>query len=692
VRIEPVRCRRDLREFIALPQRLHPATHAVPLMRDIIERWYQDVGPHRPHGSVRLWLVRDPAGTVVGRGTTHTDPRMDRKLGASALLLGAVEAADNNALQAFTEYAEALARAGGRRTLLGPVSLLPNQVGGVVTNGFDEPGFLDSAWNPEWIPAAWEQAGYSRIWPSATWVCDNLPELDPDAVFPRGAADPDGTRITRGSRKHLTDQLPLLRDVLNASFAELPYYTPITADELDAATDGLQWILDESLFLMAMRGDTAVAFVLVIPDLTTFARRSWGRLGPLDQIRLLAGTRLRKPREAILIIKGTHPDHRGQGLMSVLSHRLLRHLVNGGYHTLRVTFVGDDNATSAAQFEAMGGRRLHEIAFYRKDIPTKPERSAAARVLARSADWGRAPSAHNTQPWHITVEADDQLRLDWHPDRHLPIGDPGGRDLMLSLGAVAETITIIAGDEGLTADVTWNVDRVQHAAATIALRPDEPPIEFTVAELVDRTTARSPYAEPFVDAETVAELATAARLPDGAGLQLVPASVVDELLPVADVWSLQSAAAGELAEWFRPTPTHPRYFRDGLTGVTLGLKNWEAAALGWLLRPGPRKAAKALQLTRLLARQSTARPTGTVVALTAAPDATDADLGELGRVLLRSWLHATRHNLSVHPLSQLIDCPQTASHLATKLPAHPYAVFRLGTPTDPPARSSRLTD
>ncbi len=364
--VQPVRSRRDLRDFVRLPLRLHPRDRYVPLWAGTIRDWHLGRGPHTRFGEVRLVLARDAGGRAVGRATLHTDPRMDERLGRPTLLLGAVEVADPQALLALTGYAEARAVRLGRGSLFGPCSLLPNQVGGVVTSGSQERGFVDSPWNPAWVPAAWEAAGFEPLWPAATWVCDDLATLDAGDVFPRGELGPD-LQLRRGDRRRLDEQLPLLRTMLNASFAELPYYTHIEADELDAATDGLAHLLDESLLLYVTRGEEPLAFVLTVPDLSEFVMATGGRLTLADQLRLLA-TRGRYRREAVLIVKGTVPQARGLGLMSVLSRELLRNLQAGGYERLRVTSVGEDNAASAAQFAAMGGRPLHGLAYYHRAL------------------------------------------------------------------------------------------------------------------------------------------------------------------------------------------------------------------------------------------------------------------------------------------------------------------------------------
>lgn len=355
----PVRTRAELREFVELPLRLHPAGMAVPLWESAIRRWHA-----RP--DVEPWVVRDGTGAVVARTTLHADERMSARLGGPTLLLGATEMATPAAFAAIVDRAQAAARARGARHLLGPVSLLPNQTGGVITSGWGERGFVDSPWNPAWYPDAWESMGFARCFTGATWICEGLGELDP-ALFGSLAAPDPRIIVRQASRRDLATQVPMLSDLLNASFAQLPYYTPITTDEMAEATDGLAHLLDERLLLWAEVAGAPAAFVLVVPDLSEFVMSTGGRLGPLAALRLLA-TRRRYRREAVLIVKGTRPEHQGSGLNRLLSAHLLRGLQAGGYETLRSTFVGDDNAASAAQYERMGGRRLHGTTFYRRDL------------------------------------------------------------------------------------------------------------------------------------------------------------------------------------------------------------------------------------------------------------------------------------------------------------------------------------
>lgn len=80
------------------------------------------------------------------------------------------------------------------------------------------------------------------------------------------------------------------------------------------------------------------------------------------------------------------------------------------------------------------------------DFPD-PDTIRAALTLAN-----RAPSVHNSQPWHWQV-TDAGLHLYVDPSRHLPKADPDRRDMVLSCGAALHHCTVALAAMGWHARV-----------------------------------------------------------------------------------------------------------------------------------------------------------------------------------------------------------------------------------------------
>jgi hypothetical protein len=355
VRVERVSSRADLRVFCDLPLRLHPRGCYVPLPSSVVAAHAR---------TAELYLARDGSGDVVGRTSVHRDAAFDAKVGLRQLF-GHTEFVDDDAV--FAALADVAGDRADGRPSFGPVALLPNQTGGVITSGFAERGFVDSAWNPDYYPAAYERHGFARRFEGDTWIVD-VGHGDGGFRFDDARIAAERLVVRHGSRRRLRAQLPILREMLNASFAQLGYYTPISADQLAAQTDGLAFLLDEKLLLWLEKAGRPVAFVVVVPDVSEFLMAAGGRLGIVNQLRLLA-TRRRYRRDAVLVIKGTVPDEQGHGYLTLLSRELHRGLRDGGYRSLRSTFVERDNPASAAQYRRAGGRPLHGHTFYARAAP-----------------------------------------------------------------------------------------------------------------------------------------------------------------------------------------------------------------------------------------------------------------------------------------------------------------------------------
>ena len=345
---------------------------------------------------------------------------------------------------------------------------------------------------------------------------------------------------------------------------------------------------------------------------------------------------------------------------------------------------------------------------------------------------GRAPSAHNTQPWSPRV-VDGTIEVAVVPDRVLAAGDPSFRDLLLSLGAWVECLAIAAAADGrgLVVEPTPRLDRLEDlpvrgpadpAAPVLVVRPDAAPYAtaFTPADVRARRTHRGRL-------DTAADLRRdAPALPPWLALLQVDDPAMRHLVRLGGAWTAsRRAVAAELVRWLRLSPAHPRYARDGMTDRMLLLP----APLARVAAPLTRRPAlhdAALSVAGLAGRAVEAwgrtRPlpvppapgeplTGpqhlVLVARTSgvrsATEALDARIGlppaqvlEAGRALQRTWLHAHRSGLAVAPHSEVVDSPHAVAGLRRRLGLRrsqvALAVFSVGRPVDPAPASPRLTD
>ena len=371
VECRTVSSRRQLDDWIALTDRLYAGTpQFVPPVRQQLRDFHAQKAPYLRHGDIELLsLVRE--GAVVARTTAHTNAKLDAKLAGPHLLFGFTEFVDDDAVfAALVDALESRARRLGARRLFGPVNLLPNQSGGVVTSGYDERGFVDSPYNHPYYPALYERHGFERRFEGETFVLQGLDRGGPpvEELFPfdQDRIERERLEVRHVNRRRMKQELDVVRRLLNASFAQLGYYTEIDADELAYQVAGLGFLLDERIALYLFKAGEPIGFVLCIPDISDFVRRVNGNLGPLSQLRLLL-TRGRYRSEAICVIQGILPAEQGKGYLRLLTRELLRNLRAAGYRTLRGTFIEHGNVASSAHADRLG-RPLHGVTFYVREL------------------------------------------------------------------------------------------------------------------------------------------------------------------------------------------------------------------------------------------------------------------------------------------------------------------------------------
>lgn len=761
LRTHRVTTKPELRDFIRLTARIADlrgeSDRVVPLFASDIADWASGSGWFAEE--VELWLLTDDSGAAVGRVMCHRSRLLAERLsdcpGAQApqtLFFGALEALDGAALEEIIALVLSRARELGATRVFGPVSPLPNVTGGLVTAGFEHPGFFDTAWNPAFVASGFAAAGFSPWSPAQTWEVrvDRIPHARATAVSPAEWAE-RGLRRRPVSRLRMRAFAARLLPTLNSSFAALPYFTQISPAQLHAQMAGLSALADPSLIVDVVGADEDDAaptrcFALVIPDPVPVLRRHGGRLGPAAIADLLRHrSRL---RDAVLIIQGTDPRFQGQGLLSLVTREVYSALAAGGYRRLRVTFIAEDNPASAAVFARAGGTPLHGLCFLDRrlgeDEPAPAQTTAGAPVtqttasalaaqnspatvdaerlasLFRTAE--RAPSAHNTQPWvpTVTVIAEDAARaevvLTVDPDRTLPVGDPRSEDLHLSLGCWVEALSIAAAEVGLTVEVAavdgWGPDlRVGlHLGRLEAGRGSPGQPQFTVADLEHRQVDRGPLARDEIAFAETLKTANTALAASGARLVEIPDDQWTGLLRVAEHWSLSTAPVfAETLDWLRFDSADPAYREDGLNAECLRIPPAAARAAALLnrrrLRPGiARVLSAALAPTEWLHRMRpgpdtadadlrTGAPHHLVLAVTETGEPDAARELDLGRALLRTWLLLDRAGLRVDVHSEIKDCPDTHAllrdHLGEGEHQRPLATFSVGRSTTRVPRSPR---
>jgi nitroreductase len=284
--------------------------------------------------------------------------------------------------------------------------------------------------------------------------------------------------------------------------------------------------------------------------------------------------------------------------------------------------------------------------------------AAAARVALR------APSVHNTQPWHWSV-AGDHLELRADPRWTLSVADPDGRLMVLSCGVALHHARVALHGMGYPTQVRRFSDSDRSALlaeVTVgeAGSPTSAATELLTAALRRRTDRREVADRPVPEA-IVTELRQAAA-DHGVWLHMLRSDQARRIVVAAG-----HADAVELAE--------PDYRRE--------LERWSRV---------PKDAVAGVPETSLPPRGQGYQTKGQYAVLYGNGDQPGSWLAA-GEALSAVWLTATRHGLAVQPVSSVIEVPagRAALHSVLFGMGTPYLVLHLGFPPDDPDEVPRTS-
>jgi GNAT superfamily N-acetyltransferase len=370
--VRPVSGRRDLKEFIDLPYRLHSTSPVwVPPLR--LERWLflaRRLNPFFTHGDAQLLLARS-GGRVVGRMSAHYDESFNAHHGNRWGMFGFLELEDDpKILPALLEAAERWLRAQGRDHMIGPMDFSMNDECGVLVEGFDLMPMVRQPWHPPYYRERCEEAGLTTAKDLLSYDLhmDNRAGM-PQIIFKLAEqlGPRHGIRIRRMSRRTLRKDLDRFADVYNSAWAENWGFTPYGKKDLDAYAQELQLVFDRNWFMVAETpgGDTA-AIAITIPDINQALARMGGRLLPLGWLHYLRRRRyIDRMRVGFL---GVKPEYQHTGLGAALYVEHFDTAARTGLVKGEAGWILEDNRNMNRALEAMGGRIVRRFRIYERPL------------------------------------------------------------------------------------------------------------------------------------------------------------------------------------------------------------------------------------------------------------------------------------------------------------------------------------
>jgi GNAT superfamily N-acetyltransferase len=366
--VRPVSSRRDIKEFIELPFRLHSNSGVwVPPLR--LERrlfLMRSQNAFFTHGDAQLFLAeRD--GRVVGRISAQYDQAFNEFHKNTWGMFGFLELEDApDILPPLLDAARAWLKAHGREYAIGPMDFTINDESGVMIEGFEREPMIKEPWHPPYYQARCEQAGLEK---AMDLLMYELQISDRSKILPvifrlAEKVEPRyGIKVRRMTRRGLRKDMDRFAAVYNAAWSDNWGFVPFSKKDLDVYTQKMHLVFDPDWYMVAETadGDTA-AVAITVPDINQVLRKMNGRLLPLGWWYFL---RRRKIIDRVRVgFLGVAPEYQHTGVAAKL---YVEHFDTSARTQVKWGEMGwilETNHNMNKAMEAMGGRVVRRYRVY----------------------------------------------------------------------------------------------------------------------------------------------------------------------------------------------------------------------------------------------------------------------------------------------------------------------------------------
>ena len=368
VRVTTVRTRRDFSEYIEVPYCIYRASpYWVPPLKISIRRQLSFARQSGGEITPEHFLAHDSAGRCVGRiAAAFHKPYVERY--GPIGFFGFFECEENAAAAtALLGAAEEWARQHGMKELAGPYSYTTSQDVGMLIEGYDKPPSFLQPYHPRYYREFIEQAGYRQKFTTSAFYI-NRTENGKFSTFLASRAEKVRSKISLTVRfpdsNRYESDMELIRGLLNRSFANHPDSIPVSHGLFRFIASDLRRLIRPDLVQIIERNGSAVAFLVMFPDIGAVLCRCRGSLFRY----ILSQREVRRIRSLIVVMMGAAPEAAGLGIGRCISGRIADMVIQGNFEEVYTTRVHEDNGLCRALLTSIGAAEHKRYAVFTKEL------------------------------------------------------------------------------------------------------------------------------------------------------------------------------------------------------------------------------------------------------------------------------------------------------------------------------------
>ncbi len=290
VEVTPVRHAADLKAFIDLPWTIYQGEpNWVPPLKSSVKHLL-DTGRH-PYWrfAEQALLLARRNGRTIGRIAGIIDHNLNRFHGTGSGIWGFFECIDDQeAADALFHAVEHWSREKGMTCVRGPLNPSTNYEVGLLIEGYEHRATFMMPFNHPYYADLIERAGYRKekdllsllVDDSCTmprWMKQIADRLKAEGRFSIRTID----------KRRLKQEMHLIKEVYDHSWARNWGFVPMTAGEFDEMGKELEKIADQDFIYFVNFDNRPVGVAVMVPDINPLLKRLNGKIGLVGLIKIL---------------------------------------------------------------------------------------------------------------------------------------------------------------------------------------------------------------------------------------------------------------------------------------------------------------------------------------------------------------------------------------------------------------------
>lgn len=368
--IKEVLTKKDLREFIYLPKKVHKnePDWLPPIYMDEWGLYNKKKNKSYLYADALLLLAhRDgkPVGRIMGIINKRYNSINNEQHGRFCFMECYNE---REVFHALIIKVEDWARENGMTMMIGPLGFSDKDPQGFQIEGFEYPMFMTAPNNSKYMPELIGQEGYVKKVDLVNYL-GKIPVTFPliyEKILARLELNNEYKIVEFASKKELKPYILGVLELMNETFEEIYGFVPLSDKEKSDFAARYLPILDPKFVKVIVSDGKLVAFAVGLPDISKGIMRAKGKILPFGIFKILAESK--RSKKLLMMLGGVKKEYRGKGLEVLMGVKILQSGIKHKMDTLDSHLVLEDNTKMRAEYERVGCKVVKRFRIYQKEL------------------------------------------------------------------------------------------------------------------------------------------------------------------------------------------------------------------------------------------------------------------------------------------------------------------------------------